>query len=71
MNKTKEKLEPLFNGLLRNGINPELIAEAPLFQIAVRQYVDGEMSIITILDIAEKINIIGDGKFSEKVIFEA
>ena len=63
---TTEKLETLYNALLRHGINPNLIAKSDLFKIAAKEYVDGEIGIITILDIAQKLNILGDGRFTEK-----
>ena len=60
----KDKLEPVFNGLLRKGINPDLIIKNKLFLGCLKEYLDGESDVLSVLGSAEKINIISGNIFS-------
>lgn len=68
---TKDKLEPVFNGLLRKGINPDLIAKNQMFIEFVRGYLSGNRGIVEVISSAGKINILAGGKYSEKIVVEA
>lgn len=70
MNTSKD-LEPVFNGLLRKGINPEKIGVNAMFLTILRRYLEGNENIITVLDVANKINILAGGKYNEKAVLEA
>lgn len=59
-----EKIEPLYNGLIRKGIDPFAIRRNAAFLLVVRAYMEGHNDIITTLDYANKINILNGNKYS-------
>ena len=72
MNENKrQKLFDLFDALLKAGLNPESFAKNELFVIATKQYITGKRDIDYVVDVANKINIIAGGKFSESGAFTA
>lgn len=66
-----DKLETIFNGLLRGGLCPERMIKNALFMVIVKDYLDGKRGIAEVLSSAKKINILAGNKYSEKMELQA